>query len=152
MKIFLIALSLIFSFSIQAKTVAKLQYSIEFVLQKVLEKKHLNFRQEVAIPKIFLESKTSLKQFQDAIEKQWGQRPSIFTNAFAIANNEIYLLDDNDYYKKHQRCIDDSLAHELVHYIQTKYQGWDISEDESLEWEAIEIQSELRSELCLPPQ
>ena len=75
-------------------------------------------------------------------------RPEEITNAFAIENNEIYLLDDANYYKRLKRCIDDSLAHELVHYIQTKYQGWDISQDESLEWEAIDIQSELRAELC----
>lgn len=131
-----------------AQVPAKLNKSVEFIFWKVLEKKHLDIRPEVKFPSIYFSSKTQLKQFQDAIEKQWGQRPKEITNAFAIENNEIYLLDDSNYYKRLNRCIDDSLAHEIVHYIQTKYLGWDISQDESLEWEAIEIQTELRAELC----
>lgn len=131
-----------------AQTPATLKNKIEDIFLKVLEKKHLEYKSEIHFPKIYFSSKTPLKQFQDAIEKQWGQRPTEITNAFAIDNNEIYLLDDSSYYKRLKRCMDDSLAHELVHYVQTKYLGWDISQDESLEWEAIEIQTALREELC----
>ena len=148
MKNYVLTIILFICAPIFAQTPAKLDHSVEFIFQKVLEKKHLDIRPEVQFPKIFFSSKTPLNQFQDAIEKQWGQRPKEITNAFAIDNNEIYLLDDASYYKRLKRCMDDSLAHELVHYIQTKYLGWDISQDESLEWEAIEIQTELRSELC----
>lgn len=99
------------------------------------------------MPKVFVESKTSLKQFQDAIESQWGQRPEIFTNAYAVKNNEIYLLDDAGYYRRLKRCMDDSLAHEYVHYIQAKYQNYDLN-DEFLEMEAIEHQTKFREEFC----
>lgn len=99
------------------------------------------------MPAIYYKSQTPLKQFQDAIQKQWGMRPDVFTNAFAVANNEIYILDDAGYYEEHKRCMDDSLVHELVHYVQVKYLNWDIN-DESLEWDAIEIQTEFREEFC----
>ena len=148
MKLYITFILFLISLNASATPTAKLKNSVESIFQKVLEKKHQELRPEIAFPKIFYSSKIPLKQFQDAIEKQWGQRPKEITNAFAIENNEIYLLDDANYYKRLKRCIDDSLAHELVHYIQTKYQGWDISQDESLEWEAIDIQSELRAELC----
>lgn len=126
---------------------AKLQHNVEFIFEKVLIKKNQTLRTEVPFPKFYFESKTPLKQFQDAIEKQWGFRPDVFTNAFAFANNEIYILDDADYYNRNQRCMDDSIAHELTHYIQSKYQSWDLNDD-SLEWEAIDIQTAFRQEFC----
>lgn len=130
-----------------AKKPAKLQHSVEFIFEKVLALKNQTMRSDTAFPKFYFESSTPLKQFQDAIEKQWGQRPEVFTNAFAVDNNEIYILDEAAYYKKNKRCMDDSIAHELTHYIQVKYQGWDLG-DESLEWDAIEVQNAFRKEFC----
>lgn len=137
----------IFFFSINAYAGAKLQNNVEFIFEKVLIFKNKNIDKKIPFPKIYLESKTPLKQFQDAIEKQWGMRPDQFTNAFAVNNNEIYLLDDEEYYKRNERCMDDSLAHELTHYIQSKYQGWDLNDD-SLEWEAIDVQTNFRNQFC----
>lgn len=148
MKTLIISMTLFLSQNLwAAKVPAKLQHPIDFIFEKVLEKKHLDKRTDVPFPKFYFESNTSLKQFQDAIEKQWGFRPDKFTNAFAVANNEVYILDEADYYKKNQRCMDDSIAHELTHYIQVKYQNWDLS-DESLEWEAVEVQTAFRNEFC----
>ena len=130
-----------------AKTPAKFENSLSFIFEKTLELKNQKNRPEIPFPKIFLKSTTPLSQFQDAIEKQWGQRPKAFTNAYAIESNAIYIMDDADYYKKFQRCIDDSLVHELVHYIQVKYQNWDIN-DESLEWQAIDLQTNFRNLYC----
>ncbi|MFA6237565.1 MAG: hypothetical protein WC635_09585 [Bacteriovorax sp.] len=129
------------------KVPAKLQHEVEFILEKVLLKKNQPLRTDIAFPKIYYKSKTPLKQFQDAIEKQWGFRPDVITNAFAVANNEIYLMDDADYYSKKKRCMDDSLAHEFTHYVQVKYQNWDLN-DESLEWEAVDVQTAFRNEFC----
>lgn len=126
---------------------AKLQHTLDFIFQKVLELKHKEFNQSIALPKYFFQSRTPLKQFQDAIEKQWGFRPDVFTNAFALENNEIYIMDEAKYYQEQKRCMDDSVAHELVHYIQTKYMGWDLN-DESLEWDAIDIQTQFREAYC----
>lgn len=147
MKKFFVIFAFALSSSAFAKAPAKLQHPIEFIFEKVLEKKHLDKRDEVPFPKFYYQSKTPLKQFQDAIEKQWGFRPDTFTNAFAVANNEVYIMDEADYYRKQKRCMDDSIAHELTHYLQTKYQNWDLS-DESLEWEAIDIQTAFRLENC----
>lgn len=149
--IVLIKLLTFFSFNAQAETFnkkpAKLQQNLEFIFEKVLSLKKQTFRKDIPLPSFYFESKTPLKQFQDAIEKQWGMRPDAFTNAFAIVNNEIYVLDDADYYTRHERCMDDSVAHEFTHYIQSKYQGFDLN-DESLEWEAIDIQTAFRQQFC----
>lgn len=130
-----------------AKEPATLKYQVDFLFSKVLEKKRQTINPNIAFPKIFYSSKTSLKQFQDAIEGQWGMRPDYFTNAYAVANNEIYLMDDKDYYESKKRCMDDSLVHELVHFVQVKYLNWDLN-DESLEWDAIDIQTAFREEFC----
>lgn len=127
--------------------VAKLKYSLDFLIQKTLEMKKQVKRDDVPLPTFHFQSTTPLKQFQDAIEKQWGFRPDVFTNAFSVINNEVYVMDEQDYYDKHGRCMDDSVVHELVHYVQVKYLNWDLA-DESLEWDAIEVQTEFRKEFC----
>ena len=144
-----ILLSAIAVFAKQPKKLppAVLKYTISDVFQFVLTAKKQQLNQNIPFPQIYYKSKTPLKQFQDAIEKQWGQRPNEITNAFADSNNEIYLLDDADYYIKSERCMDDSLAHELTHYIQSKYQKFDMN-DESLEWDAVDIQTQFREKYC----
>ena len=127
--------------------VVKLQFSADFILEQVLLKKNLTYRPEISKPKLFLESKTELSYFQEAMLPQWGFKPDIFTNAFAVLKNEVFLSDHAAYYKKHKRCMDDSLAHELTHYVQTKYQNYDLA-DESLEYEAVEIQTWFREVHC----
>ena len=134
------------SFAIQAKTVTT-KYSLEFLIDYVLKSKGYASNPAIPVPTLHYESQTSLKDFQDAIESQWGFRPNVFSNAFSIKTNKIFITDDEAYYIKHGRCIDDSVVHEIVHYYQTKYREWDIN-DESLEWDAIEVQSEFRSKYC----
>ncbi len=129
------------------KKPAKFKYSFDVIFQFVLIEKKQTFKSEIPIPLIFLESRTPLKKFQDSIEEQWGQRPDVFTNAFSVKFNEIFLTDDARYYQKLKRCMDDSLVHELVHYIQSKYQNFDLNDD-SLEMEAIEIQTRFRESFC----
>lgn len=134
----------------KAQAPVKMQFSYEFILKQVLLKKNLVLKPDVPKPAIFVESQSSLQQFQDAIAPQWGFRPDAFTNAFVDKKNEIYLLDEADYYTKNERCIDDSLAHELTHYVQSKYQGFDLNDD-SLEWEAIDVQTWFRQTFCKLP-
>ncbi len=141
-------LSIFFAVAVEAKPLpAKLKYSLEFLIEKTLELKKQNLRSEIALPTFHFESQTPLKQFQDAIEKQWGFRPDVFTNAYAVDSNQIYIFDDEAYYRRHKRCMDDSVVHELVHFVQVKYQGWDLADD-SVEWDAIEHQTTFRNEFC----
>lgn len=99
-------------------------------------------------PAVLFESETPLSRFQDAVEEQWGQRPDVFTNAYAWKKNEIFLIDDGTYYSSLHRTIDDSLAHEYVHYLQVVYEGSDISQDAwgVYENEAIDAQTWFRQE------
>lgn len=140
---------LVFSFSAFAKPApAKLRYTYEFILEKVLEKKRQQFNPAIPMPSLHMASSTPLQVFQDAIAEQWGgYRPDAITNAYAAKHNMIFLSDDASYYERTGRCMDDSLAHELTHYVQDKYLHWDLN-DESLEWDAVEIQTQFREEFC----
>ncbi len=128
---------------------AQLKYSTEFIFKQVLIRKNKNFDAQIPMPQFFYASSTPLVQFQDAIEKQWGFRPDVFTNAFANDRNEIYILDEAEYYKKNQRCMDDSVAHELTHFVQSRYQNFDLN-DESLEMDAVDVQTWFRENFCKP--
>lgn len=55
-----------------------------------------------------------------------------------MASNEIYLSDDAAYYKRRNRTLDDSLAHEFVHYIQVRYRNDSLADDDC-EMEAITV-------------
>ena len=116
-----------------------LQYDPHYILERVADEMRVTLRPDIPVPQVHLESTTELRRFQDAIEAQWGFRPEAFSNAYVANRNEIYLLDDADYYARLKRTPDDSLAHELVHYIQVRYLGADL-EDPSCETEAIAIQ------------
>lgn len=146
-----VLLILLCSLSSSAHAAAELRYDVQFILQTIAKKKGVVLKPDIELPRVFLESQTPLEQFQNAIEPQWGMRPDVIVNAFVIANNEIYLIDDEGYYSRLKRFIDDSLAQELVHYIQVKYLGIDLSQDESSEYEAIEIQTWFRETFLTNP-
>jgi hypothetical protein len=117
----------------------KLRLEPSQILQQVARQMNVSLRPEVPLPKIFLESTTPLRQFQEAIAPQWKFRPHVFANAYVMARNEIYLSDDPSYYKRRNRTLDDSLAHEFVHYIQVTYRSGSLADDDC-EMEAITVQ------------
>lgn len=97
------------------------------------------------VPPVFLASQIPLEQFQDAVEEQWGFRPHVVLNVYVAEKNEIYLMDDSEYYKKVNRFIDDSLAHEYAHYVQVKYRGVRPEDgSDHLETEAVQVQTWFR--------
>lgn len=124
---------------------AKLCFEPRVILEAVARRMNITLRPEVPLPAVFLASATPLRQFHDAIGAQWRFEPRTVSNAYAIARNEIYLLDDASYYVRYRRTLDDSLAHELVHYLQATY----LKEDLASEWveaEAVAIQTWFREE------
>jgi len=127
----------------------KLRFDPRFVLEAVAQRMEVTLRPDVPLPAVFIESAIPLRQFQDAMETQWNFRPPLVANAYAIARNEIYLSDDPSYYRRFKRTIDDSLAHELVHYIQVRYFQEDLASD-GCEIQAAEIQRWFRDEHVLP--
>jgi len=134
------------------KSPATLRYSPECILKSVAQMMGQKYRPDIPMPKIFLESDITLDQFQDAVEEQWGQRPDNITNVYVWKRNEIYLLDDPVYYASYKRAIDDSLAHEFVHYIQDRYRGWDLSTDDpAFEPQAVEFQTMFRENFINKP-
>lgn len=121
--------------------------SPDSILRAILSYKQLDHRPEIPMPTIIMASKADLKKFQDEVESQWNMRPKLISNVFIVSVNKIYLNDDKSYYDRVKRCIDDSLAHELTHYIQAKYRGWSL-DDDSLESDAIDTQTWFRSTYC----
>ena len=113
------------------------------MLHEIALQMNVRLRADVPPPAIYLESRTPLAQFQDALETQWGFRPPRFANAYAAARNEIYLIDDASYYRRMKRTLDESLAHELAHYDQVRYFNADLS-DPSSEIDAVAVQQRFR--------
>jgi hypothetical protein len=126
----------------------KLRFDTRFVLELVAERMQVKLRPDVPLPAIFVESAIPLRQFQDVMEAA-SFCPPMVANAYSIATNEIYLSDDASFYVRLKRTLDDSLAHELVHYIQAKYLGEDLTTD-GCEMQAAEVQRWFREEYALP--
>lgn len=133
----------------------RLQFDPDFILQAVARRMNVTLRPEIPVPTILLQSRTPLARFQDAVVEQWKFRPPMYTNAYVVARNEIYLMDDPAYYRRGNRTLDESLAHEFAHYIQVHYLNVDLSDPYS-EVDAVEVQSlfkrsRLATLVSLPP-
>ena len=132
--------------------VARPVYPEACIMKLAGKKMRLELREEIPVPPVRYESETPLKEFQDAIEPQWGLRPDFVLNAYVFALNRIYILDDKAYYDKMGRFVDDSLFHEFVHYFQVQYRGdtFDGYNGEYLESEAIDYQTWFRDTYMIP--
>jgi hypothetical protein len=129
--------------------VAALQHDPPFILEAVAGRMGITLLPEVPAPAIRLESRTPLQRLQAAAERQWGFRPDVFVTTYASASNEIYLIDDAVLYAEHGGTADDSLAHELVHYLQATYLKDRFTTDWS-ESDAVAIQTWFRREYMQP--
>lgn len=145
MKLF--CLYFFLSLNAHSYEVAQLKYSPECILKSLLNYRKIEFKKDIVLPKVRFESQTNLRELNSALyPAQWSTTAKYFSNAYAYKNghNIIFLSDRAEYYKKHQRYIDDSLAHELFHFVQVKYQNIDISSDEFAEFDAIFVQNWFR--------
>jgi hypothetical protein len=136
-----------------AYPLAQLRYEPECVLRAVAWHMGFNLRWDITAPRVRYESRTPLKEFQDAVERQWGFRSPVFTNAYSQSVNEVFIIDDARYYAKLKRFMDDSLAHEYAHFVQVQYKKFDLrQDDESLEFEAVAEQTWFRETYLSNPQ
>lgn len=138
-------LSLASAANLVAAEPATLRFEPQTTLEVVARRMGITLRPEVALPEVRFESATPIERFRDAVERQWGSRPARFSNAYVPASNEVFLIDDPSYYAATGRTLDDSLAHELVHYLQAHYRHADLA-GEIEELEAVQLQSWFRSE------
>lgn len=128
---------------------ATLHHDPRFILDAVAQRMGVRLRPDIPVPAILLESATPLQRLQRAGERQWGFRPQIFVNAYAPAENGIYLIDDADFHRTHKRTLDDALAHEFVHYLQANYLGTGLHSEWS-EAEAVMVQTWFREKYMAP--
>lgn len=126
-----------------ASDVVELKYPLACTLEVIAEHMGIALGSE-PLPEIRVASQTTLSEFQDDVEPQWGIRPEVVVNVYVVSANRIYLLDDASYYGKYGRTIDDSLAHELVHYLQVRYQKMDRLDGEAAEYTAVMEQNWFR--------
>lgn len=129
--------------------ITALHYSPRFILETVARRMGVKLSADIPLPIILLESQTPLARLQTAVERQWGVRPDAFVNAYAEARNEIYLIDDADMYERRAVTPDDSLAHELVHYLQVNYLREALDSDWA-ESRAVEVQQWFRRTYMSP--
>ena len=118
---------------------ATLRFDARYILESVARQMNVTLRPDEPVPVVHFESTTPLAQFQEAVVAQWRFRPPLFANVYVVARNEIYLTDDPRYYRRLRRTLDESLAHEFAHYIQTRYFGANLA-DETCEVEAVAVQ------------
>ena len=121
-----------------------LQLDPRATLEIVARRMGVELDLQIPAPAIRFESVTKLARFQDAAERQWGFRPERFVNAFVGDTNEIYLIDDPSFYAAVKQPIEESLAHELVHYVQARYGRANLYD--WAEGEAVAIQKWFRAE------
>lgn len=131
-------------------TPSMLRHDPRYTLEAVAREMNVRLRPDIPVPAILFQSTTPLQRFQNALAPQWGFKPSVFANAYAVARNEIYLMDDASYYTRLRRTLDDSLAHEFAHYIQVHYFRADLTH-ESCELDAISVQQWFRRAHSAPP-
>lgn len=151
MKTLIISFLLIFTFSFNVIAASKyipaepIIEARDCVLQLIAPKMNTTIDPLKEKPRIRPETNTPLKDYQDSIEKFWGFRPDVFVNVFNPLQNEIFIMSQRHYYESKNRSVYDSLAHELVHYIQHSYHGADFTVgDDSLEMQAIDVQTWFR--------
>jgi len=128
---------------------AKLRYSPACIMAGVARMMHITLRQDAAMPSLFIESDIPFSFYQDAVEPQWGFRPEQFVSVYVTGMNAIFLSDEAEWRRRMGRFIDDSLAHEFVHYFQTKYLHIGDFND-FMEMEAILIQTQFREKFLSP--
>jgi hypothetical protein len=128
------------AFAAGAAEPIRLRFEPAVILQAVARQMNVTLRPEVPVPAIFLQSATPLARFQHAIAPQWKFSPPRYANAYVVARNEIYLMDDPDYYRRLGRTLDESLAHEFAHYLQVHYFNADLA-DPSCETDAVAVQA-----------
>jgi hypothetical protein len=115
------------------------------ILQIVAGHKNITLLETVPLPEVKPEGPYTLQDYQDSAESFWGFRPDAFLNMYNSLRNEIFIMATRAYYDSHERSVFDSLAHELVHYLQHRYQNADFSQgDDSLEFDAIATQTWFR--------
>ncbi|NCN39804.1 hypothetical protein GW916_01010 [bacterium] len=119
-----------------------LAHSPQCTFQAVASKMGVPIDESIPLAKVDVQSESLLQDFQDSVFDQYGFKPNTFASVYIQKQNRIFLIDDLEVYAPMNRFVDDSLAHELVHYVQVMYQGLvnDGSSDQ-LEMDAIKIQT-----------
>jgi len=122
-----------------------LRHDPDFVLRAVAARMGIELLPDNPMPAVLLESSTAPGRWRAAAERHWGMRSPVFTSFYTPDQNEIYLIDHTASHERRGSSLDDALAHELVHYLQTRYRR-DVLHTDWAELEAVQIQRWFRAE------
>ncbi len=113
------------------------------ILEILAKKMNVTLSESKPRPEIKPQGLVTLEEYQDAVEKFWGWRPSAIVNVYNPVTNQIFLNTTTEFYLPRGRTIFDSLAHEYVHFLQLNYLGRD-PDDSYNEDEAVAVQTWFR--------
>ncbi len=117
------------------------RYSAECILKAIAA--YMRSEVKVAIPKIIYQSETTVEEFQKLGRANFmgGSPPDTVLTMYAYEPNIIFLRDGPENYRD-GKYIEDSLAHELAHFIQVRIRGESADNDpmDLLEGEAVGVQ------------
>lgn len=118
------------------------------ILKIIATHMNIELKSEIAAPTLRLQGETSLVYFQDRMADWWKFRPDMFANVYTPLSGEIFLMLEKQYYNRFKRSPFDSLAHELVHFLQVQYLKFDLAADpmaaEAAESQAVAEQTWFR--------
>ena len=142
-----------------AEVTARLRYDETCILRLVAAEMEIPLKKEVSLPAVYFGSKVPFAQFLAAYRTQSNAEPTQVLNMYMLNSNEIYISDKASNYASFGRSMDDSLAHEYVHYLQVKYRGYTVRDfvedfEDSLENQAIRYQVSFREKYIVvePPE
>lgn len=125
-----------------------LTYSPTCILEAVAKRTMVQLKKEVPLPALFPHSTTNLEQFKIGARFNYPEDYVIeyYANVYSAENNALFINDSIPLVGKNGRTPDDVLAHELTHYLQSKYQGYDKEESSSdaAEESAVQVQTWFR--------
>ncbi len=125
-----------------------LTYSPRCILEAVTTKMSVQLKSEVELPGLFPYSTTSFDYFKQKAQASFPKDFEItfYTNLYSQEHNQIYINDSKPFVGENGRTSDEVLAHELAHYIQSKYLGYDKEDatSDAAEDSAIRVQSWFR--------
>ncbi len=150
--IYTVTFGLMVATTARAETPVKLRFPLECTLAAIAKKRNVQLSENVPLPTLYYESTTSFETFKAAVMQQGHDFPQEFSNAYVYVQgkNDIFLIDSPSYYARHGRFIDDSLAHEIAHYVQVRYQKYDLNVEEFAELEAVDLQTWYRDTFMVP--
>jgi hypothetical protein len=125
--------NLVYAGDRQKNDFISLTYSPACILEAVSKKFNVKLRDDVPLPELFPHSTISIDEFKIAVRSNYPAEMNInfFNNMYLSESNAIYVNNKRPFVGENGRTPDDILAHELTHYLQSKYRNYTFEQSTS---------------------